>query len=99
MRRLLPLLMLATGSIFAMLSVCASVCHAGILVPQQVTFDEGDLAASLATRSSTSTATSTTSSSSPSRRTSHEWPADERDQPTNPLELVKSPLPTGTSSP
>ncbi len=100
MRRLMmPLVSVAVVS--AMLSIAVSRCHAGILRPAQVTYGVTDLekaldggnalAASLATRSSDS-------SSSSSRRTTHDWPSNDPNQPTNPLELVKSSMPTGSSS-
>jgi hypothetical protein len=95
MRRVLPLLIIATLSM--MLSTCASESQAGILLPQQVSFDSSDLERALDAGPSTATS-GATSSSSTSRRTSHEWPPSDSDQPTNPLELVKSSLPTSNSS-
>lgn len=91
-RLLLPLLMLAALSV--MLSASATNCQAGILMPQQVSFDANDLERALDAGPSTASAGATSSSS---RRTSHEWPPSDSDQPSNPLEFVKS-LPTSNSS-
>jgi hypothetical protein len=86
---------LALAAICVLASVCASTASAGILLPQQVTFDEKDLAqdlaAGLAPRSSSA------GTSAPARRHSPVWPEENSNEPNSPLELASS-LPTGTSS-
>ena len=91
-RDYLPHLMIA--ALCVVISACASQSVAGILVPQQVSFDASDLERALAQGPSNSSAGS---SSVPSRRPSHEWPADENQRPTSPLELANS-LPTSGGS-
>lgn len=91
MRRLLtPALAFAA---FCVAAACASDCLAGILLPQQISVDANDLERFLADGSSQSS----TGTSSPARRHSANWPGDQRDEPSSPLELAQS-LPTGGSS-
>jgi hypothetical protein len=94
--RSIPLPLLTLAALCLLVSACATDCYAGILVPQQVSFDANDLEQALDAGASTAATTSAGATSS-SRRASHDWPADNSDQPTNPLELANS-LPTGTSS-
>lgn len=94
-RHLLPLVF-ATGCMLAMLSA-ASTCQAGILMPEQVTFDEQDLAASLATRDSAQSS-SAASAATPVRRIERDWWSDEERDENQPFELAKSNLPTGSTS-
>lgn len=98
-RHLLSLLF-AAGCMFAMLCA-ASKCQAGILMPEQVTFDEqdldNDLAAGLSQRSSSSAA-ATSSSSTSVRRIQRDWWNQEHRDENIPFELTKSKLPTGTTS-
>jgi hypothetical protein len=75
-------------------SACASTAFAGILLPQQISFDADDIEQILASESSQA---STGASSSSSRRHLPEWPAKDQGQPSSPLELANS-LPTSTSS-
>jgi hypothetical protein len=95
-RTCLPLLTLA--ALCVLLSSSAKHCWAGILVPPQVSFDANDLERAIEQGASEQGASrSSDGTSSSSRRVSHDWPADESDQPTSPLELANS-LPTGTTS-
>jgi len=103
MPRHLPSLLLAGICMLAMQA--ASTCQAGILMPEQVTFDEQDLAASLATRESASstdtrhpTPDTCSSSSTPLRRIQPDWWNQENQDENVPFELTKSKLPTGTTS-
>jgi len=99
MRQYLHKVLLITGCMLAMHTV-TSTCQAGILMPEQVTFDENDLAASLATRDSASStaSTSTSSASAPVRRIQRDWWSEEDRGGNVPFELSKSKLPTGTTS-
>lgn len=91
MRRvLMPLLALAAICVLA--SFCASTASAGILIPQQITFDADDLEQALNAASS-----STGASSAPVRRHVPAWPREDSNEPNSPLELARS-LPTGSSS-
>jgi hypothetical protein len=83
---------LALAAICVLLSVRATPCHAGILLPQQVSFGESDLVESLDSASRSHSGTS----SVPSRHRSHEWPAQDGNEPSTPLELASS-LPTGNT--
>ncbi len=108
MPRHLPPLVLAAFCMLAMQA--ASTCQAGILLPEQVTFDEQDLAASLATRDNSSVekgsatpspqspASSLQSSSTPIRRIKPDWWNQEHQDENVPFELTKSKLPTGNTS-
>jgi len=103
----LPALLLTAGCIaFAMLAA-ASTCDAGILLPEQVTFNEQDLAASLATHGAASASSpdtrhptpDTSSSATPIRRIQRDWwNENERDE-NRPFELANyHNSPTGSSS-
>jgi hypothetical protein len=103
-RELIPQL-LAVGCIALAMLAAASTCEAGILLPEQVTFNENDLeralenggrnlAAGLAPRD-----TSCSSSSTPIRRINRDWwNENERDE-NRPFELANyHNSPTGSSS-
>src|SRR5262245_26186760 len=106
MPRHLPPLVLAALCMLTMQA--ASTCRAGILLPEQVTFNEQDIAndlAGLAPRESGSAssslkpqASSLQSSSTPIRRIQPDWWNQERQDENVPFELTKSKLPTGTTS-
>lgn len=86
---------LALAAICVLGSVCASKTFAGILLPQQVTFDEEDLAQDLAAGLAPRSSSASTSTST--RRHIPATPVEDSNEPDNPLELANS-LPTGTSS-
>lgn len=88
--------LLTLSALCVLFSACASTCRAGILLPEQVTFGVSDLEKALDSGMTGATSNSSDSSSSPRHR--HDWPSNDPNQPTNPLELVRSSLPTGSSS-
>jgi hypothetical protein len=90
--RLTYLLLLPLAALCVQLSVGASNSLAGILMPEQVSFGASDLDRAL----EQGTPSSSTRQSS-SRRSSHEWPSDQGDRPSGPLELANT-LPTGNTS-
>jgi hypothetical protein len=87
---------LALAAMCVLLSARATQCHAGILVPQQVSFGESDLEKAVNSAASTHGASGASSSSS-NRHRSPDWPTSDSNQPSSPLELAKS-LPTGGST-
>jgi hypothetical protein len=105
MSRHLLSLVIAAGCMLAM-QAATNTCSAGILMPDQVTFDEKDLAAALASRDSgvtepataTSSMSSAASNSAPIRRIERDWWSHELENENLPFELAKSKLPTGNTS-
>ena len=90
--------LLTLAAICVLVSACATECHAGILLPQQVSFGESDLEKAVSsTDSNRGQQAAGASSSSSNRHRSPDWPASDSDQPSSPLELAKS-LPTGGST-
>ena len=67
----------------------ASVASAGILMPQQVGFDEKDLDQALSAGAA---------GASSHREHSRQWPPTDNDRESNPLDLLNSSLPTSSSS-
>lgn len=76
-------------AIVALLSI-VTTCDAGIVLPQQIGFEEKDLENAL-DDAKTGRASSTSSNS-------QEWPTKDRGNNQNPSELLKSPIPLGNSS-
>lgn len=85
---------LALAALCFLGTVCASTTFAGILLPDQISFEADDIEQYLADNNSQG---STSSSSSPARHRSPAWPDENSNEPSSPLELANS-LPTGTSS-
>jgi hypothetical protein len=89
---------LALAAVCVLLSLHATPCRAGILLPQQVSFGECDLEKAVNSAAATHGGlASGASTSSSNRHRSPDWPASDGDQPSSPLELAKS-LPTGSST-
>ena len=82
-----PLPVAILAAVVVMLS-SATVARAGILMPQQVGFDANDLDRDLGAGAG----------SSSSRQNSPQSPPSDNDRQSNPLDLLKSSLPTSSSS-
>jgi hypothetical protein len=90
------MLLAVVGSMLVMFS--AASCHAGILMPAQVTFDADDLEKAIDSASTAGASSASQSAQTGPRRIARDWWSDEHRDQNSPLELAKSNLPTGSTS-